>query len=67
MPSTLTDLTFTLNDTMTDLSGFGINFAFGAVPEPSTWLIFGSALLGMALFQWRRRERFADINAAGIT
>ncbi len=55
MPSTLTDLTFTLSDTMTDLSGFGVNLAFGEVPEPPAWLLFGSALLGMAYFQRRRR------------
>ena len=57
MPSTLNDLTFTLSDTMTNLSGFGVNFAFAEVPEPSTWLIFGAGLLGFGLYGIRRRRR----------
>jgi hypothetical protein len=60
----ISGLDFDFGMSTASLEAAGFDFVFGdvpvssppSIPEPPAWLLFGSALLGMAFFQRRRRE-----------
>lgn len=70
----MSDVTANLVFDTASFSGFQTSLLFGyaattAVPEPASWLLFASGLLGLGFFEMQRRRKQAkgaDQSAGGI-